>query len=112
MNTCMTGYTIQTIQTTEEMSNMCKNGHKNKNGKKNKVTKKKNKRRPKYREESYQDNRCGQCGAPKWTGQHICPTNPVECRNCRKRGHYEKMCRIPKRIQYVGKTTSSAEEDN
>ena len=51
-------------------------------------------------------------GAPNWTRQHICPAKSVECRKCKKRGHYEKMCRIPKRIQYVDKTTSSAEKDN
>ena len=72
----------------------------------------KNKRRPEYHKERYKDNRCGQCGTPNWTRQHICPAKSVECRNCKKRGHHEKMCRIPKRIQYVDKTTSSAEEDN
>ena len=70
----------------------------------------KNKRRPEYHKERYKDN--GQCGTPNWTRQHICPAKSVECRNCKKRGHNEKMCRIPKRIQYVDKTTSSAEEDN
>ena len=72
----------------------------------------KNKRRPEYNKERFKDNRCGQCGMPNWTRQHICPAKTVECRNCKKRGHYEKMCRIPKRIQHVDKTTSSAEEDN
>ena len=72
----------------------------------------KNKRRPEYNKERYKDNRCGQCGTPNWTRQHICPAKSVECIHCKKRGHYEKMCRIPKRIQHVDKTTSSAEEDN
>ena len=36
----------------------------------------------------------------------------LECRNCKKKGHYEKMCRLSKRIQYVDKISSSAEEDN
>ena len=71
-----------------------------------------NKRRPHYHKERYIDNRCGQCGAPNWTRQHICPAKLVECRTCKKRGHYEKMCRIPRRIQRLEKTTSSAEEDN
>ena len=71
-----------------------------------------NKRRPDYHKKRYKDNRCGQCGAPNWTRQHICPAKSVECRNCKKRGHYEKMCRIPRRIQHLEKTTSSAEEDN
>ena len=72
----------------------------------------KNKRRPEYNKERYKENRCGQCGTPNWTIQHICPAKSVECRNCKKRGHYEKMCRIPIRIQHVDKTTSSAEEDD
>ena len=71
-----------------------------------------NKRRPDCHKERHKDNRCGQCGALNWTRQHICPAKSVECRNCKKRGHYEKMCRIPRRIQYLEKTTSSAEEDN
>ena len=72
----------------------------------------KNKRRPEYNKERYKDNRCGQCGTPNWTRQHICPAKSVECRNCKKRGHYDKMCGKPKRVQHVDKTTSSAEEDN
>ena len=71
-----------------------------------------NKKRPDYHKERHKDNRCGQCGAPNWTRQHICPAKSVECRNCKKRGHYEKMCRIPRRIQHLERTTSSAEEDN
>ena len=47
-----------------------------------------------------------------WTRQHICLAKSVEFRNCKKRGHYEKMCRIPKRIQHVDRTTSLMEEDN
>ena len=71
-----------------------------------------NKRRPDYNKESYKDNRCGQCAAPNRTREHICPSKSVECRDCKKRGHYEKMCRIPKTIQHVDRTASSAEEDN
>ena len=58
------------------------------------------------------DNRCGQCGTPNWSRQHISPARSVECRNCKKKGHYEKMCRLPKRVQYLDKVSSSAEEDN
>ena len=71
-----------------------------------------NKKRPEYQKPRYKDNRCGQCGAPNWSRQHICPAKLVDCRNCKKRGHYEKMCRLPKRIQHVDKVSSSAEEDN
>ena len=51
----------------------------------------KNKKRPEYQKPRYKDNRCGQCGAPNWSRQHICPAKSVDCRNCKKRGHYEKM---------------------
>ena len=71
-----------------------------------------NKKRPEYQKQRYKDNRGGQCGAPNWSRQHICPAGTVECRNCRKKGHYEKMCRLPKKIQHVDKASSSAEEDN
>ena len=36
----------------------------------------------------------------------------AECRNCKRRGHYEKICRSAKRVQCIEKTTSSAEEDD
>ena len=60
----------------------------------------------------YKDNRCGQCGAPYKSRQHGYPVGTAECQNCRKKGHYEKMCRLPKKIQYVDKASSSADEDN
>ena len=81
-----------------------------KNGQKNRVMR--NKRRPDYHKERYKDNRCGQCGTPNWTRKHTRPAKSVQCRNCKKRGNYERMCRIPKRIPHVDETASSAEEDN
>ena len=71
----------------------------------------KQKRRPEYQRENSGDNRCGQCAAPNWTRQHVCPARTVICRNCKKKGHYEKMCRLPRRIQHVDKTSRSAKED-
>ena len=70
------------------------------------------KKRPEYQKQKSKDNRCGQCGAPNWSRQHICPAKSAESRKCVRRGHYEKMCRLMRRVQYVDKTTSSAEEDN
>ena len=32
-----------------------------------------NKKRPEYQKQKYKDNRCGQCGAPNWSRQHLCP---------------------------------------
>ena len=69
------------------------------------------KRRPENQRYKQRDNRCGQCGAPNWTRQHICPAKMAECRNCKRRGHYEKMCRSTKRVEYIEKTTSSAEDN-
>ena len=40
----------------------------------------------------YKDNRCGQCGSPNWSRMHICTAKYAECRNCKRRGLYEKMC--------------------
>ena len=70
------------------------------------------KKRPEYQKQKPKDNRCGQCGAPNWSRQHISPTKTAECRNCKRRGHFEKMCRSMKRVQYVEITTSLTEEDN
>ena len=72
----------------------------------------KRKKRPEYQKEMPKDNRCGQRGAPNWSRQHICPAKSAECRKCKRRGHYETMRRLMRRVQYVDKTTSSAEEDN
>ena len=36
----------------------------------------------------------------------------AESRNCKRRGHYEKMCSFAKKVQYIEKTTSSTEEDD
>ena len=70
------------------------------------------KKRPEYQKQKPKNNRCGQCGAPNWSRQHTCPAKSAEFRKCKRRGHYEKMCRSMRRVQYVDKTTSSAEEDN
>ena len=70
------------------------------------------KKTPEYQKQKPKDNGCGQCGAPNWSRQHICPAKSAECRKCKRRGHYEKMGRSMRRVQYVEKTTSSAEEDN
>ena len=67
---------------------------------------------PEYQRKKHNDNRCGQCGAPNWSRQHVCPARTAECRTSRTRGHYEKMCRLPKKIQYVNRASSSSDEDN
>ena len=77
-----------------------------------KIQLRKKQKRTEYQRSKYKDNRCGQCGTANWSRQHICPARTVECRNCKKKGHYEKMCRLPRKIQHVDKASSSAEEDN
>ena len=72
----------------------------------------KEQKRPEYQKQKAKDNRCGQCWAPNWPKQHTCPAKTAECKNCKRRGHYEKMCRSRKRVQYVDRTTSSLEEVN
>ena len=68
------------------------------------------KKRLEYQKQEQRD-RCGLCGAPSWSRQHVCPAKMAECRNCKTRGHYEKMCKSTIRVQYVDRTTSSAEGD-
>ena len=41
------------------------------------------KKRPEGLRQKYKDNRCGQCGAPNWLRQHVCPARTTEYRNCR-----------------------------
>ena len=62
---------------------------------------------PEYQQGKYKDNRCGQYGAPNCTRQHVCPARTVDCRKCKKGGHYETMFCPPKRIEPVNKTSSS-----
>ena len=69
------------------------------------------KERPKYQKQKPKDNRCGQCGAPNWSRQHVCPSKTAECRKCKRSGHYENMWSSMKRVQYVDRTTSSAEDN-
>ena len=42
----------------------------------------KTKKRPEYQKQKPKNNRCGQCGAPNWSRQHICPAQLAECRKC------------------------------
>ena len=74
---------------------MYKNGHKKESGQKDPFTK-----------ETKEDRTITKNDTKK------SPAKSVKCRNCKKKGHYEKMCRILRRIQHLEKTTSSAAEDN
>ena len=94
------------IQMTEKKSNTYKNDHTNENERTSPI---RTEQRPQYQKQKQRDNRCGQCGAPNWSRQHVCPPKMAECRKCERRGHHEKMCRSIKRVQYVERTTSLAE---
>ena len=59
------------------------------------------KRRPENPKQKPRDNDRGQCGVRNWSRQHICAGKMTESRNCKRRGHYEKMCRSTNRVQYV-----------
>ena len=69
-------------------------------------------KKPDYQRIKYKANRCGQCGALNWSRQHNCPAESTECRNCKRRGHSEKMCRSLKKVHNIERKLSSAEEDN
>ena len=69
------------------------------------------KKRPENRKQKPKDNRCGQYGSPNWSRQHICPAKTAECRNCKRRDHYEKMCWSMEGVQYVDRTSSAAEDN-
>ena len=86
---------------------MCRNSPRKENDQKNPITKEtKNERNIK------DQNTETTGGTPNWSRQHICAARTVECQNFKKKGHYEKMCRLPRKIQHVDKASSSAEEDN
>ena len=36
---------------------------------------------------------CHFCGKPNWSLEHICPARRAQCNNCRKMGHFAKVCK-------------------
>ena len=66
-----------------------------------KTSQKKIKRKPENQKFKQKDNRCGQCEAPNWTRQHICPARTAECKTIAK-----------EKVHYLEKAFSSAEEGN
>ena len=60
-------------------------------------------KRPENQGYKQRDYRCGQGGAPNWTRQYICRAKTAECRNCKRKGHYEKMGRSAKKSQKIEK---------
>ena len=94
----------------EREQNRFRNSHTKGSGQKNPIrTGKKKTGKPKIQTER-QSMRTMR--PPYWTRQHVCPEKKNEYKNCKSRGHYEKMCRSMKRVQCVKRTTPSAEQDD
>ena len=36
---------------------------------------------------------CRFCGKPNWSLEHLCPVRRAQCNNCKKVGHFPKMCK-------------------
>ena len=54
---------------------------------------------------------CHFCGKPNWSLEHICPARRSQCNNCKKMGHFAKVCKSKtvNRIQKEPSTDSSTE---
>ena len=54
---------------------------------------------------------CHFCSKPNWSLEHICPARRAQCNNCKKLGHFAKMCKSKtvSRIQKDPSTDSNTE---
>ena len=65
------------------------------------------KQKPQFNEKQRFSNRnCCFCGKPNWSLGHICPARKAQCNNCKKMGHFAKVCKS-KTVSRVTKTVSS-----
>ena len=39
------------------------------------------------------NHNCHFCGKPNWSLEHICPARRAQCNNCKKMGHFAKVCK-------------------
>ena len=52
------------------------------------------KRKPQFNEKKICSNRnCRFCGKPNWSLEHICPARRAQSNNCKKTGHFAKVCK-------------------
>ena len=49
---------------------------------------------------------CRFCGKPNWSMEHICPARRAQCNNCKKMGHFAKVCKS-KTVSRIAEATSS-----
>ena len=54
---------------------------------------------------------CHFCGKPNWSLEHICQARRAQCNNCKKMGHFAKVCKSKtvNRIQKEPSTDSNTE---
>ena len=49
---------------------------------------------------------CRFCGKPNWSMEHVCPARRSQCNNCKKMGHFAKVCK-PKTVSRITQAVSS-----
>ena len=49
---------------------------------------------------------CRFCGKPNWSMEHVCPARRSQCNNCKKMGHFAKVCKS-KTISRITEAVSS-----
>ena len=65
------------------------------------------KRKTNFTEKKKFPNRdCRFCGKPNWSMEHICPARKAQCNNCKKMGHFAKVCKS-KTVSRIKETASS-----
>ena len=65
------------------------------------------KRKTQFNEKRKISNRnCRLCGKPNWSMEHICPARRAQCNNCKKMGHFAKVCKS-KTVSRVTEEVSS-----
>ena len=65
------------------------------------------KRKTNFNEKKKFPNRdCRFCGKPNWSMEHICPARKAQCNNCKKMGHFAKVCKS-ETVSRIKEATSS-----
>ena len=70
------------------------------------------KRKTHFNEKRKTSNKnCRFCGKPNWSMEHVCPARRSQCNNCKKRGHFAKVCKSKtvSRIAEAGSSGSNTE---